>query len=208
MQPICIPPETKFRRSCCTLCARRIQQCLTAHLIKMSQVFQPRGVLLEHSYSQPKCLVLWGTNEPAGVRCDVLRRYWSMKLNFLLSLRGEVRGHGSVSRPGRPPPRQRDAAVELCSIILHLQAQVWVQLLRLIKCPQTLSPEQQLNHIWLRVFCVCVCEIAGLKSSWQLRKRTHLSLFPRDRRYEQKCHKNPVRPSSTSYRCQNNFFFF
>ena len=164
MQPICIPPETKFRRSCCTLCARHIQQCLTAHLIKMSQVFQPRGVLLEHSYSQPKCLVLWGTNEPAGVRCDVLRRYWSMKLNFLLSLRGEVRGHGSVSRPGRPPPAERcpqrrlcHAAVELCSIILHLQAQVWVQLLRLIKCPQTLSPEQQLNHIWLRVFCVCVC---------------------------------------------------
>lgn len=94
-------------------------------------------------------------------RCEVMNRDttdpWSWIFLFLSAERSEV----TAQCPDLDAPRcwvmSSESAVELCSIILHLQAQVWVQLLRLIKCPQTLSPEQQLNHTWLCVLCVCVC---------------------------------------------------
>lgn len=115
--------------------------------------FPGKRFLLERSCSQLESFILWGQMEPPVWR-DVWRCHWSVELIVicLLFFCREVRGHRwrMSSELGVPPcwPAAFSKA-SFAGTSLY-------PTLSLMKCGQTLPPEQQLNHIWLRV-CVFVC---------------------------------------------------
>ncbi len=115
--------RTRLGRLCCALCLSCIQTCLSANLIKMSQVFQVRDLrrcraILTWSVSSfgekwtSRCEVIhWGATDPWS---------WFFKSSFSLKFRvnGSVSCSGALQQAGsrKSCERQCHPAVELRSI--------------------------------------------------------------------------------------------